>query len=149
MTRFVNRSFIAVALGATLLTVGCSSSDDHADRHRTTSSDRSDRHYDDTRLSGDRYDARTLEIRGLSRDARIVEETRRPGDTLNFTPRDSGRVYLVDVTKSEVVWDKNIRDGDRVFVDPDHNKIAVNGRDDVKIDLKSNNRFQLYFDPKR
>jgi hypothetical protein len=142
MTSLRNLSLIGlIAFGAAL--AGCTSD------HYRTRSDPYDHRYDDSRTSSDRLDARPLEIRGLSRDARLVEETRRPGDTMSFTARDSGRAYLVDVTKGNVVWDKSVRDGDRVSVDPDHNKIAVNGHDDVKIDLKSNDRFQLYFDRSR
>jgi len=148
MTSLRNLSLIGlIAFGAAL--AGCTSSDDHGGRvSRIDPTDHYDR-YDDSRTSSDRLDARPLDIRGLSRDARLVEETRRPGDTMSFTARDPGRAYLVDVTKGDVVWDKSIRDGDRVSIDPDHNKIAVNGHDDVKIDLKSNNRFQLYFDRSR
>lgn len=152
MTVFKTLS-LATILSLTTL-AGCSSlygdrDDDDDRRDRVTRSDRYDDRYDDTRLGGDRIDARDLRISGVPRDARVVDESRGAGDTLNYTVRDRGKAYLADLTKGSVVWDKSLRDGDRVSVDPDHNRIAVNGKEDVDIDLKGNNRFALFFEPSR
>lgn len=145
MTAFRTLSLVAVLATATL--GGCSmfgSDDDHHSRDDSRSSDR----YDDTRRSSDRYDSRDVrDIRGVPRNARLVDETR--GGTLSWSARDSGHVYVADLSKGAVIWDKKVRDGDRVSVDPDKNRISLNGHDDTDMDLKSNNRFGLFFDPSR
>jgi hypothetical protein len=63
---------------------------------------------------------------------------------MSYTARDSGEVYVYDASARTVIWSGHVRDGDRVTVNPDKNRIAVNGREEADIDLKSNHRFELY-----
>ena len=137
MTRFQTLS-LAGLLGMGLLAGGCSSSDhDHYSR----------RSGDDVVLSGERR-GDVDRARGASthvpRDAQVVDEGR--GDGLHYTARGDGTVYLVDSSADTVVWSSPVRDGDRVTINPDKNHIDVNGRERANIDLKSNDRFQLYFE---
>ena len=131
---------LAGALGAGLFAGGCTS-DDH-DHHSSRDYDR----YDSTRVSRSGRDVErdSGAARGLPRDARLIEETR--GGTLAFTARDSGTVYLYDATARTVIWDGHARNGDRVRVNPDKNRIQINGKDQADIDLKSDHRFEMYID---
>ena len=120
------------------LVAGCSSDDHHASR---------DRDNGDVVLSGERrgepvdVDAHTA--RKLPRDARVVDEG--AGNSLSYSARGDGEVYLNDRSADTVVWDSKVRDGDRITIDPGRNRIEINGREQTKIDLKSSDRFQLYF----
>lgn len=131
---------LAGALGLGLL-AGCSAFDNDHDHHSSRSSDRYDDRYDRSRSSGD-VERASGTSRNLPRDARMVDEVR--GGRLAYTARDSGTVALYDATARTVVWDGNVRDGDRVTVNPDKNRIEINGKEQADIDLKSNHRFELY-----
>jgi hypothetical protein len=120
-------------IGFTAL-AGCSSGDHHASR---------DYDYGSARSSSDRVERDSGTTSRVPRDARVVDEGR--GGALGFTARDRGQVYLVDESAGAVVWDSSVRDGDRVTVVPDKNRIEINGKEQAKIDLKSKDRFQLYY----
>jgi hypothetical protein len=134
MATLRNLSFAGL-LGLGVL-AGCSSSDRH------TSSERRDR---DVTLSGGRVEVDPNTARKVPRDARVVDEGR--GGTLGYAARGDGEVYLTDASAQTVIWDAKVRDGDRISVDPNRNRIEINGREQTKIDLKSSDRFQLYFLP--
>jgi len=136
MATLRNLSFAGL-LGLGIL-AGCGSSSDH----RSSSSERRDR---DVTLSSERVDVDPHTARHVPRDARVVDEGR--GSTLSYSARGDGEVYLTDSSASTVIWDSKVRDGDRISVDPARNRIEINGREQTKIDLKSNDRFQLYFLP--
>ena len=127
---------VAGLIGLTTL-VGCSAFEGHSSRDRDSDSTGS------ARRSSDRVERSSGASSNVPRDARVVDEGR--GGSLGFTARDSGTVYLVDDTAGSVIWDSKIRDGDRVTVIPDKNRIEINGKEQAKIDLKSNDRFQLYY----
>lgn len=136
-SRFASLCGIFLASLLSLGTIGCSSLDD--DDRISRDRDR----YDDPVLSGGRVDRDSDASRHLPRDARIVDEGR--DTTLRYVARDRGTVYVYDVDAGTVVWNDTVRDGDRVHVDPDKNRIEVNGREATKIDLKSDHRFRIYF----
>jgi deoxycytidine triphosphate deaminase len=46
---------------------------------------------------------------------------------------------------SEIVDPKNFSEKSFVTVDPQRNRIEINGREQANIDLKNQNRFQLYY----
>ena len=130
---------LAGVLGLGLLASGCSAFDndhDH-DHHSSRDYDR----YDSSRTSGD-VERAPGTSRSLPRDARMVDEVR--GGRMSYTARDSGTVALYDATARTVVWDGHVRDGDHVTVNPDRNRIEINGKEQADIDLKSNHRFELY-----
>lgn len=137
MTTLRNLSLAGI-LGLGFLASGCGSSDHHS----ISSSERRDR---DATLSGERVEVDPHTSRRVPRDARVVDEGR--GSTLSYSARGDGEVYLTDASASAVIWDSKVRDGDRINVDPSRNRIEINGREQTKIDLKSNDRFQLYFLP--
>ena len=138
MTTLRNLS-LAGMLGLGLLATGCGSSDHHS---TSSSSERRDR---DATVSGERVDVDPHTARKVPRDARVVDEGR--GSTISYSARGDGEVYLVDSSAGTVIWDSKTRDGDRITVDPGRNRIEINGREQTKIDLKSNDRFQLYYLP--
>jgi len=135
MTAFRNLTLAGV-LGLSLLAVGCTDTDHH-EHHVSRDYDR----YDDSRASAD-VERAAGTSRSLPRDARMVDEVR--GGRMSYTARDSGAVSLYDATARTVVWDGHVRDGDRVTVNPDKNRIEINGKEQADIDLKSNHRFELY-----
>jgi len=139
MTTIRNLSFAGL-LGLGLLAAGCSSHD-----HHSTSSSSSERRDRDVTLSSERVDVDPHTARHVPRDARVVDEGR--GSTISYSARGDGEVYLTDSSAQTVIWDSKVRDGDRISVDPARNRIEINGREQTKIDLKSNDRFQLYFLP--
>jgi hypothetical protein len=140
MTRSKTLSLAGV-LGAALFVTGCSSGPFSRDR------DRDDDHGRVTQTAGGNVDRDSGTARHVPRDAQVVDEGRGGnGNSLRFQSRDSGTVYLVDTTADAVVWDQHIRDGDRVEVTPGANRIEVNGKEPVQLDLKKDHRFQLYFD---
>jgi hypothetical protein len=132
MTAFRNLT-LAGALGLSLLAAGCSAFDN--DHHSSRDS------RDDARVSRD-VERESGAARSLPRDARVVDEVR--GGRMSYAARDSGTVYLYDATARTIVWDGRVRDGDRVTVNPDKNRIEINGKEQADIDLKSNHRFELY-----
>jgi hypothetical protein len=136
MATLRNASFTAL-LGLGIL-AGCSSSDRHTSR---------DRDRGDVVLSGERrgdpVDVDPHTANKVPRDARVVDEG--SGGTLSYTARGDGEIYLTDRSAQTVIWDAKVRDGDRISVDPDRNRIEINNREQTKIDLKSKDRFQLYF----
>jgi hypothetical protein len=136
MTAFRNLTLAGV-LGLGLLAAGCSAFDNDSRSDR----DRYDDRYDNSRVSRD-VERDSGAARNLPRDARVVDEVR--GGRLNYSARDSGQVYLYDATAGTLVWDGRVRDGDRVTVNPDKNRIEINGKEQADIDLKSNHRFELY-----
>jgi len=140
MTTLRNLS-LAGLLGLGLLAAGCSSNDHHSSS--SSSSERRDR---DATVSGERVDVDPHTARHVPREARVVDEGR-SGGTLSYSARGDGEVYLVDSSASTVIWDAKTRDGDRITVDPSRNRIEINGREQTKIDLKSGDRFQLYYLP--
>jgi len=130
---------LAGALGLSLLAVGCTDTDHH-EHHASRDYDHYAR-YDTSRASGD-VERAVGTSRSLPRDARMVDEVR--SGRMSYTARDSGAVSLYDATARTVVWDGHVRDGDRVTVNPDKNRIEINGKEQADIDLKSNHRFELY-----
>jgi hypothetical protein len=138
MTTLRNVSFAAL-LGLGVL-AGCGSTDRRSDSR--SSSERRDR---DVTLSGERVDVDPHTARKVPRDARVVDEGR--GGTLGYAARGDGEISLVDSSAQTVIWDSKVRDGDRITVDPNRNRIEINGREQTKIDLKSSDRFQLHFLP--
>jgi hypothetical protein len=138
MTRFKALSVTALLFTAGIL-AGCTSSDRD---HRSSRSSRSD----EPVLSGERrgdVERASGAARKVPRDAEVVDEGR--GDTLRYTARGDGTVYVVDSNADTVIWSGPIRDGDRITVDPGKNRIEINGREQANIDLKSGDRFRLYF----
>jgi hypothetical protein len=129
---------LAGILGLGIL-AGCDSGND-----RTSSRDRNN---GDVVLSGERrgepVDVDPHTARKVPRDARVVDEG--AGSTLSYSARGDGEVYLNDRSADTVIWDAKVRDGDRITVDPGRNRIEINGREQTKIDLKSTDRFQLFF----
>ena len=141
MTTF-RHLILAGVLGAGLFAGGCSAFDNDHDSDRDSRSSRDYDRYDDARSSRD-VDRASGTASKLPRDARMVDEVR--GGRLSYTARYDGEVYLYDATARRVIWDGRVRDGDRITVDPDKNRIALNGKEQADIDLKSNDRFELYF----
>jgi hypothetical protein len=145
MTQFRTLSFAAL-IGVSLL-AGCSAfegdndrSDRNRDRDRTGDYDR------DTRTAGGNVDRDSGTSNRVPRDARVVDEGRGgAGASLRYSADSDGTVYLVDSSAGVVVWDQRVRDRDRVEVTPGANRITVNGKEAANIDLKKNDRFQLYF----
>jgi hypothetical protein len=134
---------LTAVLGLATL-AGCSAFESDSDKDRD-SSDRvsRSRRDEDVVLSGDRdvdrdRDAATK----VPKDARVVDSG---SGSLSYSARYDGSVYLYDEDARTVVWDARLRDGDRVSVDPDRNRIELNGRSGSNIDLKSGHRFRLYF----
>ena len=154
------RSFKTFALAAVLGLAtlgGCSALTGDSDNDDDTRVSRDRDRYDengDVILSGDRdrYDDRTRDrtpvdvdsntANKVPKDARVVDSGT---ERLTFTVPDDGSVYLYDEDARTVVWDERVRDGDRVSVDTDNNRIDVNGRAQSRLDLNSEHRFRLYY----
>ena len=139
---------LAALMGLTTIS-GCSAlgigDDDNDDDIRVSRRDRDSDRYDrdDAVLSGDRdVDVAGSTATKVPKDARVVDSG---SGSLSYTARDDGSVYLYDEDARTVVWDARVREGDRVNVGADDNRIEVNGRSATNIDLKSEHNFRLYF----
>src|SRR5438552_11732861 len=66
-------------------------------------------------------------------------------DRLTYTPRRSGTVYVYDVDDDRLVYQGRVRDGDRLTIDPETNRLELNGRQVVDRDLKRKDRHRIYF----
>src|SRR5213593_2551077 len=119
---FKTLSFAAMLLGAGIL-AGCSSSDH---RDRVSRSGRGD----EVRSAGD-VERASGAARKVPREAEVVDEGR--GDTLRYTARGDGTVYVVDSNADTVIWSGPIRDSDRITIDPGKNRIEINGREQANI----------------
>jgi hypothetical protein len=64
---------------------------------------------------------------------------------LDYTAKRSGTVYVYDVTQDRLVYQTPVRDGDRVSIDPDANRLELNGRQDVDRNLRRDDRHRIYF----
>jgi hypothetical protein len=138
MSTFRNVMLTGVLGLGLVAAVGCTESEHHSHNY--------DDRYDHSRSSAD-VERASGTARGLPHDARMVDEVR--GNRMSYTARDSGEVYLYDASARKLIWDGHVRDGDRVTVNPDRNRIEINGREQADIDLKSNDRFELYFSDRR
>jgi hypothetical protein len=145
---------LATLSGCSALTGDSDSGDDDFRVSRDRDRDRYDEN-GDVVLSGDRYDDRYRDrdtgrsadvdsstANKVPRDARVVDSG---SDRLTFTAPYDGSVYLYDEDARRVIWDERLRDGDRVSISPDDNRIDVNGRSQADLDLKSEHRFRLYY----
>jgi len=144
MTQFRTLSFAAL-LGISLL-AGCSAFDNNDRSDRDRDRDRIDDNGRVSRTAGGTVDRDAGTSNRVPRDARVVDEGRGgSGSSLRYTADYDGTVYLVDSSAGVVVWDQRVRDRDRIEVTPGANRITVNGKETANIDLKKNDRFQLYF----
>jgi hypothetical protein len=132
------RSMMFAGLFGLAMVAGCSSDD-------WGGSSKSDRD-DDARTARGDVDRASGAAKKLPTDARVVDEGR--DTTLRYEAREAGTVHLFDDSANMVVFSKKVKDGDRITVDPDKNRIEVNGAKEASIDLKSTDRFQLYFQPR-
>jgi hypothetical protein len=64
---------------------------------------------------------------------------------MEYTAKSPGTVYVYDVTQDRLVYETKVRDGDRVTVDPEANRLEVNGKQDVNRDLQRDDRHRIYF----
>lgn len=137
-------SMLGLVLASGVVT-GCGMFDNDSDRDHDRSvrhDDRYDRDYDRGRTAGEKVERDLGTSRQVPRDARVVEEGR---GAQSFTAPRSGSVYVEDYDANTVVWDGKVREGDRVTVVPEKNRISINGKDQTSIDLKADHRFRVYF----
>jgi hypothetical protein len=105
-----------------------------------------DRDRDDDAVTAGDVERSAGAAKKLPADARVVDVGR--GTSLSYEARDSGAIHLFDDTANTVVFSKRVTDGDRITVDPDKNRIEINNRQESDIDLASDHRFRLYFQPR-
>ena len=130
------------ALGGCESLTGGDSSDRDRDGDVTVSRDRTGDRYDDRYRDREPVDRAPSTANKVPKDARVVDSG---SDRLSYTANNDGSAYLYDEDARTVVWDQKLRDGDRVSIDPDNNRVEVNGRSESRLDLNSNHRFRLYF----
>ncbi len=133
-----NRMFRRVCSTAAIsLLIGCTQTGNNA----PSGSDRSDRL--DNGYNGDgRENSRASEYDYLPRGVRRLE--RGFGDVKTRAPED-GHLYISDITDGRIVVDAAIRSGDIVRVEPDGNRITINGKSIYGGDLTKRNEHGIYF----
>ena len=87
------------------------------------------------------------EINGSSTIPREARKVADGNGQLSYTCQSDGRVYLYDMTNRLVVDNRTLRRGERYSVNPDRNRIDVNGKRVSDRDLKSEHNHHIYFLP--
>jgi hypothetical protein len=74
--------------------------------------------------------------------ARVVEGK---GQRLNFTPNRTGDYFVYYSKDRQIIKSGRLYDGDKLVVDPDKNRIYVEGKTVYDSDLKSDRTYRIYF----
>lgn len=80
---------------------------------------------------------------GLPDNAEMVRETR--GQRVEFVPNRSGDYFLYYARERRIITGGRLLDGERLVVDPDRNRVYVEGRTVFDGDLKSDRTYRVYF----
>lgn len=124
---------------ATQIGGGCATSTDDSNSRSSPSYD--DRYDDrDYKKYRDEYDDNRI-----SSDARLIKQGR--GEQ-TFRAGSTGRVWVLDERDREVVYTDDLLEGDTFLVNPDGDRIGINGRL-KKVELKGDRIYRLYFDGRR
>lgn len=102
----------------------------------------SDRGNDEPNSGGgdrERYDDRS----GLPENAELIRETR--GQRVEFVPNRSGDYFLYYPNDRRIITGGRLLDGEKLVVDPDKNRVYVEGRTVFDGDLKSDRTYRIYF----
>jgi hypothetical protein len=91
----------------------------------------------------DGYQSREPSLRDVPRGAVVVKET--TTESMRYDPKHAGMVYLFDEDKGLVVYETQMRPGDRIAVDPDRDSIKINNVKDARINLASKHHYRLYY----
>lgn len=67
------------------------------------------------------------------------------GGVLKATAPRAGRAYVLDRGGDRLVWSGDVVSGDKVTVDPEANRVALNGKTVGESDLKVDRRYTIYF----
>ena len=63
----------------------------------------------------------------------------------SYTADHSVHVYVYDATSDRLVYQDRVRNGDRLTVDPNNNRLELNGQRAVNRDLATGHRYRIYF----
>jgi hypothetical protein len=66
---------------------------------------------------------------------------------LAYTAPDDGTVYIYDVTEEQIAYSGRVRTGETITVNPDDDRITVDGRLVSEKELNEGNLHRLYFMP--
>ena len=138
------RHFILSTASLALITAfGCQEDGDrHESRRRRRSEENLGRDRDvDYDLDLDRGGRQFDEV---PRGAKQINPDR--DGRLKYEAGRDGRVFIVDEDDGVVVFSANLRDGEKVVVDPDNDRLTINGKRVGKINLRARNRYLLFFD---
>ena len=70
------------------------------------------------------------------------------GREFSYEFKDDGRVYIYDREDDKLVYEGNVRDGERLVIDPQEDKLTVDGDPvgDRDLNLRAAHEYQIYFD---
>jgi hypothetical protein len=71
------------------------------------------------------------------------------GEALSWRADRAGTVYIYDGDSDRVIYSKHLSDGQRVRVDVPHNQVLIDDNVVRDSDLKSQHRYEIYFDRDR
>jgi hypothetical protein len=66
-------------------------------------------------------------------------------ERLAFTAQEEGKVFVYDVNADRMIYSGNLKDGDEVVLDPEHNTLMVDGRTALEDGIRRGNRHQIFF----
>lgn len=66
---------------------------------------------------------------------------------LAYTAPSDGTVYIYDSTSETLVYSGEVQKGQSISIDPDDDKVMVDGRLAVEKDIHAGNRHRIYFVP--
>jgi hypothetical protein len=129
-----------LAVSGPALMAGCTAFDE-SDRNRDEDLDRDRDSIPPAELNTppnrDEIDA------GVPRSARLRARGTGP---LTFRAADDGRVWVVETRNDRLVYEDRVRRGDEVRVDPDRDRVELNGRTVEDRDMISDSGHHVFFE---
>jgi len=105
---------------------------DNSSDHKVSTSSKDNRDYSDVRLP-----------------SRAERMTSGGGDALSWRTDHAGTLYVYDGDSDNVIYSKHLSDGQSVRVDVPHNQVLIDNNVVRDKDLKSQHRYEIYFDRDR
>lgn len=103
---------------------------------------------DDNVISTDRSARATRGLDSIPRNADRVDAAAGTS-VLDYTAAEDGQIYVYDVTDDRVVWTGELRDGERLIIDPREDTALINGRkisdESLRANFRTGHSYRLYF----
>lgn len=126
-----------------------------ADRYgdgRTTPAGPGDTWYDDGRYDDDKNFERDTRSRDNRPDASVPQGAREAAvgkGVVSYRATQDGRAWVAESEFDKVIWSGKVYDGEVIEVVPKRDRVFVDRREVLKVDLKDDIRYRVFFDRDR